>query len=80
MSTVNESLDLTLYGCPMHYIKAREALSEMELEQTILLIVNNGDAVEEVLASLRHDGQQCETTSIDTLTTTIRVVKKYGRN
>jgi len=80
MSAVEESLDLTLYGCPLHYIKAREVINKMELKQTILLIVNNGDAVEEIMTSLRHDQQQCETVSIDTLTTTIRVVKKHGGN
>jgi len=80
MSIVIETVDLTLYGCPMHYIKARDALREMALEQAILFVVNNGDAVMEVLASLRHDGQECEVTLEDTLSTTIRVVKKYARN
>lgn len=78
MSIVNVTLDLTLYGCPMHYIKAREALSKMEREQVIQLVVNNGNAVEEVITSLRHDGQLCEITSTDTLTTTIRVVKHHA--
>lgn len=70
------TLNLTLYGCPLHYIKAREALSEMELEQSIVLEVNNGDAINEVLTSLRHDGQLCEIVSEQTLISTIKVVKK----
>lgn len=78
MSTVNITLDLTLYGCPMHYIKAREALSQMEKEQEIELVVNSGNAVEEVINSLRQDGQLCEVTSTETLTTTIRVVKHHA--
>lgn len=76
MSTLSGPIDLTLYGCPMHYIKAREAISHIALEQDIEFVVNNGDAVTEVLNSLRQDGQQCEITSEDVLTTTIRVRKK----
>jgi len=69
-------LNLTLYGCPLHYIKAREALKDMTIEQEILLEVNNGDAVDEVLASLLQDGQRCEVVSIQTLTSIIKVVKQ----
>ena len=80
MSAVMETIDLTLYGCPMHYIKARESLRKIKLGQEILLIVNNGDAVTEVLNSLRQDGQGCEIESEQALTTTIKVMKKHVRN
>lgn len=76
MSTVNELLDLTLYGCPLHYIKARESLRKMELEDVILLRVNKGKAVDEVLNSLRHDGQQCDIEAEDKVSTLIKVTKK----
>lgn len=76
MSFLNGPIDLTLYGCPMHYIKAREAIKKIALEQDIELLVNNGDAVTEVIKSLSQDGQQCEITSEDVLTTTIRVRRK----
>ena len=76
MSVLNGPIDLTLYGCPMHYIKARDAISKIRLEEDIELLVNNGDAVTEVLRSLRHDGQQCEVVSEAVLTTTIRVRRK----
>lgn len=75
MSSVIETYDLTLYGCPMHYIKAREILRPMMLEDVILFEVNNGDAVEEVINSLRHDGQSCVVESVEGPTTLIRVVK-----
>ncbi len=75
MSAVIETLNLTLYGCPLHYIKAREALTEMIIGQEILLEVNSGDAVGEVLASLHHDGQLCEIVSEQTLTSIIKVAK-----
>ncbi|MCX4187261.1 sulfurtransferase TusA family protein [Methylophaga sp. OBS4] len=76
MSVLISPIDLTLYGCPMHYIKAREAIRQIELEEDIELVVNNGDAVIEVLKSLRQDGQQCEITSEDVLTTTIKVKRR----
>ena len=76
MSDVIETMDLTLYGCPMHYIKAREAIRLMDIEQVLFLIVNNGKAVEEVLVSLRKDGHICGVEEKETLTTTIRVTKK----
>lgn len=76
MSVLSGPIDLTQYGCPMHYIKAREAISNMSLEQDLEFVVNNGDAVTQVLNSLRQDGQHCEITSEDVLTTTIRVRRK----
>ena len=76
MSALTEELDLTLYGCPMHYIKAREAIKNIALDQDIKLLVNTGNAVTEMLNSLRQDGQHCEITTEDVLTTTILVRRK----
>ena len=76
MSIVIETVDLTLYGCPMHYIKAREFIRPMKLEQTAFFEVNKGDAVGEVINSLRQDGQSCEIESEQSLTMLIRVIKK----
>jgi len=80
MSIVIGTVDLTLFGCPMHYIKAREALYSIEQNKQVLLRVNSGDPVKEILKSLRQDGQLCEIESEDILTTTIKVTKKYDRN
>jgi len=76
MSTVIETHDLTLFGCPMHYIKARELIRPMMIDEVVLLEINKGDAVEEVMTSLRHDGQHCDVESEETLTVLIRVTKK----
>lgn len=75
MSDIKQ-VDLTLFGCPMHYIKAREAVQKLALEQSIDLLVNTGDAVDEVFNSLTQDGQQCDITLTEGLTTTIRVRRK----
>ena len=69
-------VDLTLFGCPMHYIKAREALKHIAIGESVNLLVNTGDAVDEVFNSLSHDGQECAITSSEGLTTTIRVRRK----
>lgn len=76
MSSVIENVDLTLYGCPMHYIKAREILSKMTYDQAIVFKINNGDAVEDVIKSLRQDGQICEIESKQSLTTAVKVIKR----
>lgn len=76
MSVVIEQVDLTLFGCPMHYLKARETIRQIDMEQQVLFVVNKGDAVSEVMKSLRQDGQLCEIESEDTLTTIVRVIKK----
>lgn len=76
MSSVIKPIDLTLYGCPMHYIKAREAIKAVELAQSITLEVNNGDAVDEVLTSLRKDGQLCELQTKGNITSLIKVTRK----
>ncbi|NOQ77275.1 MAG: hypothetical protein GQ475_05730 [Methylococcaceae bacterium] len=76
MSIVIETHDLTLYGCPMHYIKAREFLRSLEVEDVVIFEVNKGDAVDEVLTSLRHDGQTCGLESEQESTVLIRVIKR----
>jgi len=76
MSAVAETMDLSLYGCPMHYIKAREALGSVNAGQSLMFIVNNGEALKEIVASLSKDGHKCDVEEQETLTTTIRVTKK----
>ncbi len=76
MSSVIESVNLTLYGCPMHYIKAREVVAKMVQDQAVLFEINNGDAVDDVIKSLRQDGQVCEIESKQSLTTTVKVIKR----
>jgi TusA-related sulfurtransferase len=78
MSTLSKTVDLTFYGCPLHYIKAREAVKKLALEASLILEVNKGDAVKEVMSSLRQDGHICEIESEGKLTTFIKVTKKHG--
>jgi TusA-related sulfurtransferase len=76
MSNVIERVDLSLYGCPMHYIKAREMIGKMALDQAILFEINNGNAVDDVIKILRQDGQICEIESKQSLITSVKVIKR----
>jgi TusA-related sulfurtransferase len=76
MSPVTAQIDLTAFGCPMHYIKAKEALMSISSGEQLTLLVNTGEAVEEVKGSLLQDGHQCDVESVDGLTTTLKVRKK----
>jgi len=76
MPTVIKLIDLTLFGCPVHYIKARDHLRDMAVEEALLLEVNNGDAIDEVLNSLRKDGHLCEIVAKQTSTSIIQVTKR----
>jgi TusA-related sulfurtransferase len=76
VSAVVPTIDLTMYGCPMHYIKAKEALKNLAVEETVLFLVNAGDAVEEVQGSLLQDGHDCSIQSEIGLVTTLKVSKR----
>ncbi|MDO7667876.1 MAG: hypothetical protein MUQ39_05745 [Pseudomonadota bacterium] len=60
----------------MHYIKAREVVGKMSLDQAVLFEINNGDALDDVIKSLRQDGQLCEIESKQSLITTVKVIKR----
>ncbi len=75
MSSLIE-VDLTQYGCPLHYIKAREVISNIQIGTEIHFLINSGEAVTEVINSLQHDGQLCEIEQQDKLNTTLKVTKK----
>ena len=75
MSSVTE-IDLTQFGCPVHYLKAREALKLVNIGEHLYFLVNNGEAVTDVMNSLQHDGQLCEIEQQDVLITKLKVIKK----
>ena len=68
-------VDLTQFGCPLHYIKAREAIKTISIGDELLFLVNNGEAVTDVMNSLLHDGQLCEIEQQDVLITKLKVIK-----
>lgn len=48
--------DLTTYGCPLHYLKARQALSRMAVGERVAFLFAPGESAEQVRASLAEDG------------------------
>jgi hypothetical protein len=60
----------------MHYIKAKEALNTLSIDQTVFLLVNTGEAVEAVKGSLLQDGHDCIIQSETGLVTTLKVRKR----
>jgi TusA-related sulfurtransferase len=69
-------VDLTQYGCPLHYIKAREAVNKLKVTEEVYFLVNNGDAVTDVMNSLRQDGEFCEIEQQMPSVTRLKVIKQ----
>lgn len=69
-------VDLTLLGCPMHTLKARETMQHYSVGQTVRFRLND-DAVKTVCKQLAAD--HCHTTvvSSETGTTLIEVTKRH---
>lgn len=49
-------VDLSTYGCPLHYVKARQALSRMAAGERVAFLFSAGESAEQVRASLSEDG------------------------
>ncbi|MBI5450297.1 MAG: sulfurtransferase TusA family protein [Gammaproteobacteria bacterium] len=51
-------IDLSTYGCPMHYIKARNTLREFQAGDVIDFLFASGDPASQASSSLKSDGHQ----------------------
>lgn len=49
-------VDLTTYGCPLHYIKARNELSPLAVGSVMEFLLANSEAAQQVSSSLESDG------------------------
>ena len=49
-------VDLSTYGCPLHYVKARQALSRLAPGERVAFLFSAGESAEQVRASLAEDG------------------------
>ncbi|WP_040577051.1 sulfurtransferase TusA family protein [Methylophaga lonarensis] len=73
--TENEHIvDLTLLGCPMHTIKARETMQHCRVGQKIRFRLND-DAVSTIRKNLAADNCQSTVISSEAGTTIIEVTK-----
>jgi sulfite reductase (ferredoxin) len=51
-------IDLTAYGCPLHYIKARNALRKFQGGDEVDFLFVSGDPSQQVSSSLKSDGHE----------------------
>ncbi len=75
MSTELITHDLTGFGCPLYYIKAREIMQAATEGEQVLFLVNAGESTEDVAGSLQQDGHQCAVRPQNSLHNIIEVVK-----
>jgi len=64
-------VDLSTYGCPLHYVKARQALSRMTAGERVAFLFSAGESAEQVRESLAQDGHRV--LAIETYGDTLRV-------
>jgi TusA-related sulfurtransferase len=53
-----EPVDLTSYGCPLHYIKARHALRGLADGEIVEFLFEAGETAGKAAASLESDGHR----------------------
>lgn len=68
-------VDLSTYGCPVHYMKARLELGKISVGDAIEFILESGESTEQVSASLRKDGHSILSVENGGGTTRVRVRK-----
>ena len=56
-------LDLRGVACPMNFVKAKLKLESMAVDETLTVILDDGEPVRNVPASFRHEGQTVEETT-----------------
>lgn len=70
-----ETVDLSGYDCPLHYIKARNTLKNQPEGTRINFIVQAGEAAEKVSGSLKHDGHRIIQQQTNGTLTTLTIEK-----
>lgn len=68
--------DLTTYGCPLHYLKARQALARLAPGERAVFLFAPGESADQVRSSLAEDGHTV--LEVDAAAERIRVVVEKG--
>ena len=55
---ISATLDLKGVPCPLNYVKTKLKLEEMEVGQILEVILDDGEPIQNVPASLKQDGQE----------------------
>lgn len=54
----DDEVDITDAVCPMTFVRAKAAIEELEIGQVLKVHLNEGEPMQNVLRSLKDDGQQ----------------------
>ena len=68
-------IDLTAYGCPLHYIKARNELRKFKDGDEVDFLFVSGDPSQQVSTSLKSDGHEILSVQEQGTATRIKVRK-----
>ncbi len=77
VETAAEAIDLSTFGCPLHYIKARNELRKFSTGEVVDFLFTSGEPSEQVSSSLASEGHEILETEAQGDKTRIRV-KKAG--
>lgn len=55
---IDERVDITDVVCPVTFVKAKVAIEELEIGQTLAVRMNDGEPVQNVPRSFKDEGQQ----------------------
>lgn len=68
-------IDLSSFGCPLHYIKARNMLRQFEAGEVVQFIFASGEAVQQASSSIAKDGHEIVNIEKRGITTAVSVRK-----
>ena len=55
---IDQTLDLKGVPCPLNFVKTKLRLEEMAAEETLEVVLDDGDPIKNVSASVKEDGHQ----------------------
>ncbi len=68
-------IDLSNFGCPLHYIKARNALKEFQSGDIVIFLLDSGESATQVSGSLENDGHEILSVNTDDEAPLIKIRK-----
>ena len=74
----DEQVDITDVVCPVTFVKAKEALEEMDEGQVLAVKMNDGEPVQNVPRSIKEEGHQILKLNTNDDGTYTLFVKKVG--
>jgi len=60
ISETDKILDLRGVSCPMNWVKAKLALEDLEVGESLNILLNEGDAIKNVSRSIKAEGHKIQ--------------------